>query len=264
MLKISKRLLFIFFAISYVLINLSVFAALKPSKEFFINDYAEVLSEDTKKCILDNSAALFEKTKAQIVVVTVKSLEGKDLDSYSLELFRDWDIGDKKLNNGLLILLSTEDRKVKMEVGDGLEGRINDSKAGRFLDEYAIPSFKNSDWDTGIKMLYLALLEEVYKEYDMQVPEEVSSVIMEYRNTSDEGDIGILAGVVIVALVLVFGGIVPFFLRRRYPKFYDSYMGGSSGGFWDNHHHGGGGGGSFGGFSGGGGTASGGGASRSF
>ena len=121
MLKISKRLLFVFFAIFYVLINFSVFAAINPSKEFFVNDYAEVLSEETKKCILDNSAALCEKTKAQIVVVTVKSLEGKDVSDYSLELFRNWGIGDKKLNNGLLVLLSTEDRKVKIDVGDGLE-----------------------------------------------------------------------------------------------------------------------------------------------
>ena len=122
MLKNLNRFLLTFLSFSLFLICSNVFASeINPTSEFYINDFANVLSNETKKYILDNSATLCEKTKAQVVVVTVNSLDGKDLDDFSLELFRSWKIGDKDLNNGLLILLSINDRKVKVEVVTGLE-----------------------------------------------------------------------------------------------------------------------------------------------
>ncbi len=264
MLKNLNRFLLTFLSFSLFLICSNVFASeINPTSEFYINDFANVLSNETKKYILDNSATLCEKTKAQVVVVTVNSLDGKDLDDFSLELFRSWKIGDKDLNNGLLILLSINDRKVKVEVGTGLEGRINDSKAGRFLDDYSVPYFKNDDWDTGIKNLYSALMSEVYSEYNLEMPTEVSSVVSECQNTAEESDDGIALGIAVLVLVVIFGGIVPFFRRKRHPELIDDNDfndGGFWGGFGGSDDDSGG----FGGFSGGGGSASGGGASRSF
>ena len=233
---------------------LHTFATLDHTSEYYINDYAQVLTPETKEYILNNSNALCEKTKAQIVVVTINSLEGRDISEYSLELFRSWGIGDKKLNNGLLILLSIEDREIKIDVGDGLEGRINDSKAGRFLDEYSGPYFKSNDWDTGIKTLYSALLEEVYSEYDLEMPAEVSEVVSNCKNVSEDSKMSVLMGVVIVALILVFGGILPLIRKRkRFGDFYEdtSSFGGID--FWDGF--GSGDNDNFGGFSGGGGAS---------
>lgn len=268
MLKNLNRFILTFSSVFLFLIFINVFAfEIKPTSEFYINDFANVLSSETKKYILDNSATLCEKTKAQVVVVTVNSLDGKDLDDFSLELFRDWKIGDKDLNNGLLILLSINDRKVKVEVGNGLEGRINDSKAGRFLDEYSVPFFKNDDWDTGIKNLYSALMSEVYSEYNLEMPTEVSSVVSQCQDAAEESNDGVALGIAVLILVVIFGGIVPFFRRKRHPEliddndFNDNNFGG---GFWGGFGGGNDSGGGFGGFSGGGGSAGGGGASRSF
>ena len=263
--KIEKLLLIaVGIAFIFTLNSLNIFATISPTKDFYVNDFANVLNQETKSYILNNSVTLFDKTKAQVVVTTVDSLEGKDVNDYSLELFRNWGIGEKNINNGLLILLSVGDRQVRIEVGDGLEGRINDSKAGRFLDEYGIPFFKNNEWDTGIKTLYSSLISEVYTEYDIEMPEEVSDIVENFDEISEDSKVSMLMGFVLVALILVFGGILPFIFRKRRYSIYDDndtpYINNPPtffGGF-------GGSSGSGGGFSGGGGSASGGGASRGF
>ena len=260
-----ERLLLVAVGITFIFIlnSLNIFATISPTKDFYVNDFANVLNKETKSYILNNSVALYDKTKAQVVVATVDSLEGKDVTDYSLELFRNWGIGEKNLNNGLLILLSVGDRQVRIEVGDGLEGQINDSKAGRFLDEYGIPFFKNDEWDTGIKTLYSSLISEVYTEYDIEMPEEVSAVVENFDEISEDSKVSMLMGFVLIALILVFGGILPFIFRKKYHSIYDddtpythntpTFFGGFGGSS-----------GSGGGFSGGGGSASGGGASRGF
>lgn len=265
--KVGRLLWFsIGLVFTVILNNLTIFANINSTREFYVNDFANVLNQETKSYILNNSVELANKTKAQVVVITIESLEGKDLSEYSLELFRRWGIGEKSLNNGLLILLSVDDRQVRIEVGDGLEGRINDSKAGRFLDEYGIPFFKNNEWDTGIKTLYSSLISEVYAEYNVDMPEEVSEVVASFDEVSEDSKISMLMGFVLVSLILVFGGVLPFiFRKKRYGSYGSNYSDEPhtnntpySGNFW------GGFGGSSGGLSGGGGSASGGGSSRGF
>jgi uncharacterized protein len=119
------------------------------SELFYVNDQADVISAEHEAYYVSQSAALEKATGAQIVVATVSSLEGKDIESYATELFRSWGIGDKEKNNGLLILLAPNERKIRVEVGYGLEGKINDAKAGRFIDDYAKDDLKNNDFDVG-------------------------------------------------------------------------------------------------------------------
>mgnify|MGYP004457577691 FL=1 len=252
MFKKFKKIILLLAVIIVSFVCVKAFAVPSPSKEFYVNDFAEILSDETEQYILSNSAALCEKTKAQIAVVTVKNLEGKEIAEYALELFRSWGIGDKELNNGILILLSLEERKVRIEVGDGLEGRVNDSKAGRFLDTYAVPHFKSDEWDEGIKALYSAILSEVYQEYDLEVPSDVEQIVKDAEPEEDTA--GMIAAVII--LVVVFGfAIIPFGKSDGNSRD-DGYGGG---GFYSGGSSGG-----FGGFSGGGGSSSGGGASRGF
>lgn len=110
-----------------------------PTSKFYVNDYANLLTEDTKQYIIQTNQKLEEKTGAQIVVVTVQNLEGMTIEQYANELFRKFGIGDKDKNNGLLLLCSYQDRKFRVEVGYGLEGILNDGKTGRMQDEYIIP-----------------------------------------------------------------------------------------------------------------------------
>lgn len=234
-----------------------------PAKLFYAADYADVLSQETELFVVEHSAALAEETGAQVVVVSVTDLDGRDVLDYGLELLRSWGVGDQKKNNGVVILVSTGDRQIGISVGYGLEGAINDAKAGRLIDTCAIPFLKDDDYDTGIYQLYNAVLSEVYREYGLEAPESVKS-LEEYEGE----DSGVGSAVVIVLVLLVVLGSI---FRNRHgsppPGSGGHYRGrGFYGGFggFGGYRGGGSSGGGFGGFSGGGGSGGGGGASRGF
>lgn len=105
--------------ISFFVIDVQAMPNATP--QFYINDYANLLTNETKDYILKTSIALKKKTTAQVVVVTVPSLEGQSIEEYAVELFRKYGIGTKENNNGLLLLLALEERKFRVEVGYGLE-----------------------------------------------------------------------------------------------------------------------------------------------
>lgn len=134
-----------------ILLSVKSFAVVSQTKDFFVNDYAGVLTEETKNYIIQTNAELQQKTGAQIVVVTVKSLEGQSIEEYATELFRKFGIGDSQKNNGVLLLCSTGDRLFRIEVGYGLEGTLTDGKTGRIQDQYIIPYLKNNNYNDGIK-----------------------------------------------------------------------------------------------------------------
>ena len=140
-----------------------------PSANIYVQDYAGVLSSDTKSSIQALGTRLAGATKAQVVVVTVKSLENAGIEEYSLALLRNWGIGDKTLNNGVLMLLAVNDRQSRIEVGYGLEGRLPDAKTGRIQDEYMIPYFQRGDYNGGVWQGYRVLAREVAAEYNVSL-----------------------------------------------------------------------------------------------
>ena len=153
----------------------------KPTQNIYVQDYANVLSDDSITTINEISTDLNVQTKAQIVVVTIESLEGVALEDYSLALLRGWGIGDKELNNGLLLLVSIQDRKSRIEVGYGLEGALNDAKTGSIQDEYLIPLFKEGRYDDGLLNTYKVLATTVAQEYKVDL--DVGTV-KAYKNTA--------------------------------------------------------------------------------
>lgn len=170
----KKILYLVFTLILFFSFSQSSNAIVSPTNEFYVNDYANVLSEDTKNYILENSAKLYDKTGAQIVVVTVKNMDGSAIEDYANDVFNKFGIGNKDKKNGLLILLSVEDRKSRIEVGYGLEGFLTDGKTGRVQDQYMIPYFKNNDYDLGIKNGYQAFYKLISNHYDGLPEENVS------------------------------------------------------------------------------------------
>jgi uncharacterized protein len=128
-------------------------------------DQADLIDTATEDQIVALSSDLAAQTGAQVVVVTVTSLGGRPLEEYSLALFRSWGIGDAQKDNGVLLLVAYDDRKLRIEIGYGLEGRINDAKAGRIRDNDILPYFKQGDYLTGIRNGYFTLLAEVAAEY---------------------------------------------------------------------------------------------------
>ena len=152
-----------------LLLRTNLFAVVKPTASFYVNDYAGLLDTETENYIISTNKALNSKTGAQIVVVTVPSLEGQSLEEYATELFRSFGIGDKTKNNGVLLLLALEERQFRVEVGYGLEGRLTDAKTGRIQDEYIIPYLKQNDWNNGLKNGLNAIVKEVAEEYHVQI-----------------------------------------------------------------------------------------------
>lgn len=153
-----------------VLFIVKVSAIVSPTNDFYVNDYANILSNDTKNYIINQSQKIESADGTQIVVVTVKNLEGLSIEDYSLKLFRNFKIGDSSKNNGLLLLLSYEDRKFRVEVGYGLEGILPDGKTGRLIDEYIIPYLKEDKFDEGIKNGYDAFYSEIVKLNNLDIP----------------------------------------------------------------------------------------------
>lgn len=265
-----KKILVLFSIIVLILsLSFSCFAIdyPEPTNDFFVNDFADVISEEDEAEIMKIGADLYEQTTAQIVVVTVESLEGYDVDEYALGLGREWGVGSKETNNGVVLLLSVSDRKVTIQVGYGLEGCMTDIKSGEILDTYAIPHLKNDDFSIGLTEAYKAIIAVVCYEYGVELnPDyEIDYYHQTYAYDNDDDfaedvlmGLFIFCAIIVVVLLVLnkfsggdsnhgggsyYGGTV----------YRGGYSGGSRGGF-----SGGG------GFHGGGGSFGGGGASRGF
>jgi uncharacterized protein len=157
---LSLALLFLF-----VLPAFSAASIPAPPTDLYVLDQAGVMSADTRALILSSSQELARLTKSQVAVVTLKTLDNQVLEDVSLGILRGWGLGDKKLNNGVLILLVESDRKSRIEVGYGLEGALTDGKTGAIQDQYMLPYFKQGQYDLGLRNGYLAVVQEVAKEY---------------------------------------------------------------------------------------------------
>lgn len=185
-----------------------------PTSDFYVYDGADVLSSETESYIITTNRELESKTGAQIVVVTVPSLEGQALEEYAVALFRAWGIGDKEKNNGVLLLCALEERQFRVEVGYGLEGDLPDGKTGRMQDEYIIPLLKEDKFDEGIKNGYSAFLLEVAAVYE--IDSITGQMPVEYDNAEEE-----LGGEFVICLVIgwliSFLGSV-FLLKKKKPK----------------------------------------------
>jgi len=114
-------------------------------------DQADLLTPAEEEALAEQSAAVERDTHAQYVIVTIPSLEGWSIEDYGVRLGRFWGIGRKGVNDGVILLVAKEDRKVRIEVGYGLEKRITDPFAGKVIREEIIPPFKAGRFGDGIR-----------------------------------------------------------------------------------------------------------------
>jgi uncharacterized protein len=114
-------------------------------------DQAGVIPVATRDAIETKLRDLEDKSGIQLVVATVKSLQGGDIETFANELFRTWKLGEAKKNNGVLLLVAPAERKVRIEVGYGLEGTVTDALAQVIIASAMVPSFKANDYPGGIE-----------------------------------------------------------------------------------------------------------------
>jgi uncharacterized protein len=114
-------------------------------------DQAGVMTVESRSDVEAKAKALDDKSGIQLVVATVKSLQGNDIETYANQLFRFWKLGEAKKNNGLLLLVAPAEHKVRIEVGYGLEGTLTDALSSVIISSAIIPRFKTNDFSGGIE-----------------------------------------------------------------------------------------------------------------
>ena len=219
-----------------------------PSPTGRVNDYTGTLSAKTRTEVESFLNFVKEKTTAEIAVAVVKTTAPLTVEQYAVELFQKWGVGEKGKDNGVLVLVAKDDRKMRIEVGYGLEGAIPDVTCKDIIDGVMAPSFRNGDFDGGVSGAVLALAKLIAREYNVDIDFTKEAANLPAPSYSTGGaDNGWVIALVWIFLVL----IIAINSRSKRKGFY-----------WSNGYYGSFGGGSSGGFGGfGGGCSGGGGAS---
>jgi uncharacterized protein len=256
-----------------------------PALSGRVVDQANLLSDEQEYDLTQRLAALEAASSRQLVVATVTSLQDHEIEDYGYKLGRHWGIGQNEASNGVILLVAPNERKVRIEVGYGLEGILTDALTGQIIRDRILPRFRENDYPGGI----MAGAQEIITQ--LQAPPEVAEqrALAAQQSQASDGEGSIPTGILLAfAGILVFMFLAPWAistLERSHDRAYrksgrrrrrrdgsvwiwgpgwgsgwsDGGSSWGSGGSW-----GGGGGGSFGGFSGGGGSFGGGGASGSW
>lgn len=136
-----------------------------PAFRGYVNDYARLFSPETVQQ-LEQALQTFEETDStQVAVLTLDSLEGDTLEEFSLRTVEKWGVGQRGKDNGVLLLVVKNDRKLRIEVGRGLEGVLTDLMAGRIVDLVIRPSFKEGRFDDGVKAGVAAIMQACRGEF---------------------------------------------------------------------------------------------------
>ncbi|HKA29311.1 MAG TPA: TPM domain-containing protein [Candidatus Binatia bacterium] len=227
-----------------------------PQPQGYVTDLAGVIPPDARQRMTQTIQALKDKTGAEIAVLTIPTTEPLDDFTYAMRVADAWKVGRKGQDTGVLIVLVTQDRKLRILTGYGVEGMLPDGLVGAIQDREMVPSFRAGRLGEGLERGVAAIAERIKKGYEGEPPP---------RDQNQGGELSPLALLVILLLVFLFlswlssrsgGGGGRYY--RRYPGGFGGYGGGfplPPGGF-------GGGGGGFDGF--GGGSFGGGGAGRSW
>jgi uncharacterized protein len=288
----SIKLLYLLAAL-WIIGTSSLVGAAIPQPAGYVTDEAGLLTPQ-QIASLDRALSDYEqRTSNQIVVLTVKSLEGQDIESYSIAVAEAWKAGQKHKDNGAILIVAPNERRVRIEVGYGLEGVLTDAKSAQIIRNILVPRFQAGDYYAGINGAVSAMEAVIGGEFtaERKAPEPIESffpilmmllffagLIGLIHWTAGGVTGGLLAGgfkmlaglagiglIPAVVLGFLLGAVAPFFLKL----FFGFYSGPMGGGRWSGRsgfggYGGGGFGGGFGGgggFSGGGGGFGGGGAS---
>lgn len=231
----------VFFTCFFFASAISAFADYTPPKPVgYVNDFAHILTQETRVKLDSLLVQLKSKTGAEVVVVTLSSLDGQPIEDVGLSIGRSWKVGQIGKDNGLIVVVAPNERKMRIEVGYGLEGVLPDSKVGRIRDEYMRPYFKQGDYNSGIFYGTQVIAQTIATESGVTLDDSVSIPAPQPSEQTSS-----LASIIMFVLFL--------FMLIKYPSFTIGFLLGSLGGRGESSGSGG-----FGGFSGSGGFGGGG------
>jgi uncharacterized protein len=146
-----------------------------------VTDAASIIPDDVEARLTGKLEALEEQSQRQLVVATIPDLQGYDIADYGYRLGREWGIGDEERNDGVLLIVAPNERKVRIEVGYGLEPVITDGLSFLIVNNDIVPRFKEGDIPAGIEAGVDALVTQ------LTLPEEEAMRIAEEANQTSEG-----------------------------------------------------------------------------
>lgn len=138
-------------------------------KDVYVYDTNNIINDETERKLNVLLIQLESKTTAEVAVITVPSLLDMEIEDYSYKLANTLGIGKAGEDNGVLLLISRNDNKVRLEIGKGLEGCLNDSKCGRILDDYFVPYREKNEYSEGTYQTIQAVTSVIAKEYNTSV-----------------------------------------------------------------------------------------------
>lgn len=247
--------------VAIILLALPLWLSAEPVSQLrpadYVNDFAHVLDQTTIAQLDNICQQLDQKAQAQIAVVTINTLDGTDIESYAVALYKQWGIGSKATDHGVLILLAVQDHKYRIEVGYGLEPILTDGKVGGFGRE-AVPLLQQNDYNGAVSLMTARVADVIAQDAGIELtgdrPQFTSPQGAPQRGLS--GKQLLILGIVLLIIMFTPLRSVLFWILL-------SGLGGGGGGGYRGGGGGfGGGGGGFGGF--GGGSSGGGGASGSW
>ncbi len=223
--------------VTFLLITQLAFALDVPRLTGRVNDYANILTSGQKTSLESFLKKVETASSAQVVLLTINSLDGENLEDFSMTVAEKWKLGQKDKDNGVLLLVAVKDKKIRIEVGYGLEGALTDLKCGYIIRQLIVPDFKSGKFYNGINEGLTAITGLITKEYEIS-PEQLK----DYEEGADPEKIGHSILVIMILIIVIVSYIFKGNSRRGYIGSFSSRSGsGFSGGGFS------GGGGSFGG-----------------
>jgi len=168
----------------------------KPNPATLVTDLAGVLTAEQKQALENKLVAIDDNSSNQIAVVIIPSLDGYPKEEYANKLFRDWGIGNKKTNNGILLLIAINDRQIRIEVGYGLEGAIPDITALNIIDNDIKPAFKAGNYYEGIDKATDNIAKAAVGEYKVK----------KAKKSKGKGGSGLFVLILIIIFVVLRNG----------------------------------------------------------
>jgi len=200
-----------------------------PRPTGFVSDYVGILPAGVKQKIEALSEEVERKTQAEIAVVTVRTTKPLALEEYAAKLFKNWGIGKKGADNGVLVLVVTDDRKVRIEVGYGLEGAITDLKSKIIITDLMLPAFRENNYSLGILSCCNALAGTIAEEYNVTL-DTYSAALSTPSSAKKRSKGSSLLTLLFFLLIFGFRFGTMFFIMGNRSTYWSSGGGGSFGG----------------------------------
>lgn len=175
--------------------------SIPASPSNYVNDYAQILTPNTVQTLNQQLQQFEQTTTNQIVVATFQSLDGESIEDFATRLEEQWKIGQKEKDNGVLIVISKQDRAIRIEVGYGLESVIPDAMAGNIIQQQIVPYFKKGDYDAGVTQGVYALMKAIQPN---AVPSSAHSKKIKAANQPSLS----IVGIILIIAFLISGGLL--------------------------------------------------------